>query len=84
MAGAAQIESQPLVRPGQPIQIRCENRDAVVVVNPKNQRHEIRRGSDKKFTYQETDQLGIYEYSVVRQLAVLVFEWYVYNRRVFL
>ena len=143
LGGAAEIESQPSVRPGQPIAIRCENKQGLVVTNPDGDRSKVERGSDNAFTYQETDRLGVYQYAIERPmqdksapatqrrfavnlfdtvesdirpretfdtawnsitaagavesrrreawrwfvllaLAVLVFEWYVYNRRVFL
>jgi hypothetical protein len=68
LGGVASPESQPSVKTGQPIAIRCENRETLVVSNPRGARSELRRGADNAFVYQETDRLGVYEYAVAGQM----------------
>ena len=138
LAGAAEIDRAAVVKPGQPLAIRCDAKTDIPVRNPRGEESAISRSADNTFFYQDTDWIGIYEYDVPRKpdpetrrfavnlfdptesnvvprdqletawnsvpfqqasqakrreiwrllvllaVAVLVFEWYVYNRRVYL
>ncbi len=67
LAGVAAIQNQAIIRVGQPVEIRVERQESLLVETPDGRTVELGREPDGVFHFQETDQVGIYRYNVTNE-----------------
>ena len=62
LGGAAAIERAEVVQPGQAVELRMEAAETVRVTGPDEAQNDVVRSADRSLVFQQTGELGIYEY----------------------